>query len=334
MGLDLAISSRFGLLAYPPMQDGLTYMAGAKSLYYTVAHSTHEPSALRAIASNWAVLHAPLWVILMSATFFFLGEGEWQSHVVRIWPLFLLFLLIFWFVRRRWHSAGGWFAVGITATLPTVVPALAACARGSAREASFDTYFLADPRPDFLAAILLTWAVALVLDNVHSPRKTCFIYSGITLGLACLTKPSVMPAFIMVWGLVWVYFVAMNATRLKSTAACCALSFSIAAAIVAPYLALGGYGHVKAYILDVVVTHSAVWLKASSLSADLAYYWVWFDRHFGTGGWLLLMMGLGAFCVALFWLFIEPASHGYRRIVKEWDDWFYLTAEEINKRRQ
>ena len=75
---------------------------------------------------------------MMSASFFVFGEGEWQSHLVRIWPLFLLFLLVFWFVRRRWHSAVAWFAVGMTATLPTALPALAACARGSAREADFE----------------------------------------------------------------------------------------------------------------------------------------------------------------------------------------------------
>ena len=89
---------------------------------------------------HWALLHAPLWVAMMSASFFAFGEGEWQSHLVRIWPLFLLFLLVFWFVRRRWHSAGAWFAVGITAILPTALPALAACARGSATVADFGTF--------------------------------------------------------------------------------------------------------------------------------------------------------------------------------------------------
>jgi hypothetical protein len=150
-------------------------MAGAKLLYYTVVHSIGEPSALKALAFNWPLLHAPLWVALMSATFFIFGEGEWQSHVVRIWPVFLLLLLVFWFVRRRWNSGVAWFAVGMTAMLPTAVPALAACARGSGSEASFGTYWLGDLRPDFLAAVLLAWAVVLVLDNVDSPRRTYFI---------------------------------------------------------------------------------------------------------------------------------------------------------------
>ena len=109
VALDLLISSRFGLFAYPPMQDGLTYMAWAKSLYYAIVHFIHDP---RDFGFNWALLHAPLWVTLMSTTFFLFGEGEWQSHVVRIWPLFSLFLLIFWFVRRRWNSGVAWFAVG------------------------------------------------------------------------------------------------------------------------------------------------------------------------------------------------------------------------------
>jgi hypothetical protein len=105
----------------------------------------------------------------------------------------------------------------------------------------------------------------------------------------------------MVWGLVWVYYVAMNARSLKSAAARCSLSVSTAAVIVIPYLALGGYGHVKAYVLDAVVTHSAVWsISQSSRLADLSYYWVWFDYHLGIGGWLLLMTGLGAAAVALY----------------------------------
>jgi hypothetical protein len=312
VALDLVISSRFGLLAYPPMQDGLTYMAGAKSLYYTVAHSMHEPSALRAIANNWAVLHAPLWVALMSATFLVLGEGEWQSHVVRIWPLFLLFLLIFWFVRRRWHSGVAWFAVIMTAMLPVAVPASAACARGSGKEASLATYWLGDPRPDLLAAVLLAWAVALVVDNVDSPRKTCFIYSGVAQGLACLAKPSAMPAFIMVWGLVWVYFVAMNARSPRRAAARCSLSVSTAAVIVIPYLALGGYGHVKAYVWDALVTHSAIWSVSSSWLTELAYYWIGFDHHLGIGGWLLLVTGLATAVVALYRRdSIDRAALGY-----------------------
>jgi hypothetical protein len=56
--------------------------------------------------------------------FFIFGEGQWQSHVVRIWPVFLLLLLMFWFVRRCWNSGVAWFAVGMTALLPTAVPAL------------------------------------------------------------------------------------------------------------------------------------------------------------------------------------------------------------------
>ena len=109
-------------------------MAGAKLLYCTVLHSIGEPSALGALAFNWPLLHAPLWVALMAATFFVFGEGEWQSHLVRIWPVFLLVLLMFWFVRRRWTSGVAWFAVAITAILPTALPALAACARGSGQK--------------------------------------------------------------------------------------------------------------------------------------------------------------------------------------------------------
>ena len=299
VALDLVISSHYGLLAYPPMPDGLGYMAGAKSLYYTVAQSTHEPSS-RNGRKNGALLHAPLWVGLISATYIVFGEGEWPSHVVRIWPIFLLLLLIFWFVRRRWHSGGAWFAVGVTAMLPTVVPALAACARGSARQADWETYLLGDPRPDLFAAVLLAWAVVLVIENVDSPRKTFPIYSGVALGLACLTKPAAMPAFMMVWGFVWIYFLAANARSPRRAAACCALSVSTSAAILIPYLSLGGFQHVKAYVWDALVTHSAVWSVSSSWLAELAYYWVRFDQHLGIGGWLLLVTGLAIALVALY----------------------------------
>jgi hypothetical protein len=300
VALDLVISSHYGLLAYPPVHDGLAYMAGAKSLYYTVAQSMHEPSILGILSHNWALLHAPLWVGLMSATYIVFGEGEWQSHVVRIWPIFLLLLLIFWFVRRRWHSGGAWFAVGVTAMLPTAVPALAACARGSAREAAFETYLLGDPRPDLLAAVLLAWAVVLLIENVDSPRETYSVYSGVALGLACLTKPSGMPAFIMVWGLVWVYSVAVNRRNLRRAAAGYTLSLSLAAVIIIPYLWLGGYQHVRQYVWDAIVTHSAVWSVSSSWLAELAYYWVRFDHHLGIGGWLLFVTGLATVVVALY----------------------------------
>ena len=319
VALDLIVSSRFGLLLYPPMQDGVTYMAGAKLLYCTVLHSMGEPSALGALAFNWPLLHAPLWVALMSATFFVFGEGEWQSHLVRIWPVFLLLLLMFWFVRRRWNSSVAWFAVAITAFLPTAVPALAACARGSGREASFEICWLGDLRPDFLAAILVVWAAALVSDNVDSFRRSYFICSGIAFGLACLTKPSAMPAFVMVWGLVWVYFFALNVRHLKRAAVFCTLSVSIATAILFPYLALGGYGHVKAYVWDAVVTNKALWSVASSPLADFTYYWVWFDRHLWISGWLLLITGLGAAAVAMYKRDpIDRAALGYLAIAAAW----------------
>ena len=142
--------------------------------------------------------------------------------------------------------------------------------------------------------------MVLILDNVEWPRRVYFVCSGLAVGLACLTKPSGMPAFIMIWGLVWVYFVAVNARNLRRAAAGFALSLSLAAAIVIPYLWLGGYQHVTAYVWDALVTHKALWSTASSPLDELAYYWIWFDRHLGMGGWLLLITGLSAAVVSLY----------------------------------
>ena len=147
---------------------------------------------------------------------------------------------------------------------------------------------------------MLVWAVVLILDNVEWPRRVYFVCSGLALGLACLTKPSGMPAFIMIWGLVWVYFVAVNARNLGRAAAGFALSLSSAAAIVIPYLWLGGYQHVTAYVWNALVTHNALWSKASSSLDELAFYWIWFDRHLGMAGWLLLITGLSATVVSLY----------------------------------
>ena len=118
---------------------------------------------------------------------------------------------------------------------------------------------------------MFAWTVALVLDNVESPKRACFVYSGLAMGLACLTKPSAMPAFIVIWGLVWVYFLAANLRSLRRATAKWVLSVSTAGAVMIPYLALGGYGHVKEYVLAAVVTHSGVWSKASSPLAEFAY---------------------------------------------------------------
>jgi hypothetical protein len=123
----------------------------------------------------------------------------------------------------------------------------------------------------------------------------------------------------MAWGLVWVYFVAMNVRNLKRAAVFCTLSVSMAAAILIPYLALGGYGHVKAYVWDAVVTHKALWSVASSPLADFAYYWVWFDRHLWISGWLLLITGLGAAVVALYKRDpIDRAALSYLAIAAAW----------------
>ena len=71
-------------------------------------------------------------------------------------------------------------------------------------------------------------------------------------------------------------------------------------AVLIPYLALGGYGHVKQYVLNAVATHSGVWSKASSPLAEFAYYWVWFDSHLWIGGWVMLIVGLCAIVVSLY----------------------------------
>ena len=306
VSVDLMVSGRFGLLAYPPLQDGLTYMAGAKSLFYTVSHGLREPAHLTTVGQNWALLHAPVWVVLMATGYVALGEGEWQSHMVRVWPVFLFLALVYWVVRRRWTSGAAWCAVALTVAMPVVLPALSACARGSSGIADVWTWTLGDLRPDFLAAVLVAWAVALLLENYESASTWGYIGSGLALGVACLTKPSVAPVLMITWTVAWFYFLILTRRRPAAAVRGGAVSLLACLAALGPYLAWGGFAHIKLYLFKQVAAHQhfftvSRWPSAqySALSPEFTYYGFWFMNHTGALGPLLVAGILIVFLIAL-----------------------------------
>ena len=60
-------------------------------------------------------------------------------------------------------------------------------------------------------------------------------------------------------------------------------------------------------------------VRASSSLDELAYYWIWFDRHLGMGGWLLLITGLSAAVVSLYRRVpIDRVTLSYLAIAAAW----------------
>jgi len=285
--IDIFFSKSRGLLAYTPVQDGITYMLSAKFTFLHLGSFLSSP--VQFIPLNF-VMYSPFWKILMISHFFLFGEGEIQAYSVRFWPIFLLLLLILWIVRRRSNQTLAITAMIITAFLPIVFVNL----RGMMMEFFGQTfsYYLSDLRPDLLYAVLLLWMAVVLVENVDSLDVCTFVISGIFLSLAILTKPSSLLLIATVWFVTMGYLCWTNRDRLNVTFHTGMFNLLPPAILVIPWIVSGGIEWVYAYLVGNYGNPEYVNLQSSILS-ELWYYWDFYPKLMGfIEGWGLLFIGL------------------------------------------
>jgi hypothetical protein len=109
--VDIEVSLRLGLLAYPPYYDGVSYLLQSRQVYSRIVSN---PMLL--FRDPYYVLSplglSPLWNLLILLNFFLFGIGEWQAYAVRFWPTLMLLLVVLFVTKRRNASSElRWIAV-------------------------------------------------------------------------------------------------------------------------------------------------------------------------------------------------------------------------------
>jgi len=302
VAVDVCFSARMGLLTYPPYYDGISYVVGAKSLFYQLGQ----------LGVNLRILKdyvmAPFWNAAIVLGFLLLGEGEWQAYAVRFLPIFLLLLLVFYAIGRRGCSQVTWLAVAFTMLLPTISVGL----RASLMDSSIDLWnssmasatlrpnadlpwYLADLRPDLLFAVLLLWTIVPLIESVHTLNRRIWLISGTFAGLAVLVKASMSPALLLAWAITIAYVLAANRHQVRSTVLTCVWSLLPFAVLVAPWAVVGGARITFQYIWAGVLGPQRVfWSNPNpTLLSEFGYYWSYFPVHMGNfEGWAILAVGL------------------------------------------
>jgi hypothetical protein len=273
---DIHYSERIGLLAYPPYYDGAVYMWEAKYALCHLGTAVQHPSALRfLILGN----RYPLWKALMAANFGIFGVGEWQSYGVRLWPIFILLMTVYWTVRRRagWQAACA--AAMFTALLPTVSPNFLSAALG---KQIYPRGYLADLRPDILCAAFVALSVVLMIEHVHSFDEWTAILAGLSVSLAVLTKSTAIPAIALASGMAAMYVVFVNRQQLRKTLTLLLWGFLTITLLLTPWLLAGGFEQTVVYVKDVFTSQLSRYSDVRpTLRGRLSYYSYFLVRHMG-----------------------------------------------------
>jgi hypothetical protein len=268
VALDAFFSAQQGYLARPPDYDGVGYMNYAETPYHQLLQ-LHPRAALAGLDNI-----APLWTAVLAVHYLVAGDGPYQAFASRFWPVFLLLLLVYWVVRARAPRALAAAAVVLTGLLPVV----SAGVRSSSWElfsgmANYnDDWGLDDLRPDIFAAVLLLWAVALLVENSASLRRSDYLLSAAFAAAALLMKPSVAPVTLAVWAAAllanWRWNRRDESTRRLTVHAVLLFGF-----LLLPWATVGGGLHQLAtYAYEVVFAYRSAYSLPLSLSESLAYY--------------------------------------------------------------
>jgi hypothetical protein len=305
VAVEIYASGKIGLLTLPPEQDGASYMSGAKYAYAATALSVSWQQASANLHLNWPLLHSPLWIILMALNFFLFGPGEWQSYVVRFWPVFLLLSLALWLVRRRCEPLTAWSAGLLTALLPVLSPSLNAALRGNAGYISHpylvgSTAYLADLRPDLLFAILTIGSAALLIEHAEHLRPGILVASGTAAACAVLCKPTATPGLLLLWGFGFIYVFIVHRRSLKRTLRTSLWALPPFILLIVPYLWAGGYQHTLDYLKNSLGAQVSLWsIPHATIAGELRYYWTFLPLFLGTEG--IVLLTLGFLCFVLNW---------------------------------
>jgi hypothetical protein len=277
LAADLWFSAQEGYLARPPDYDGVGYLFYAQAPYHLIA-GLHLKTALHALNNV-----APGWTAVLTAHYLVLGDGTWQAFAARFWPIALLLVLVYWIVRRRANRTLAIAAVALTALLPLV----SAGVRSSSWEflsgqANYnDNWGLDDLRPDFLAVVLVLWAVALLAELADSPRWPSYLLSAAFAAAAVLMKPSTGPVALVTWfaALAVIWFWNRRTPGVGRTTA---LAVGFLALLLLPWAVLGhGISTTVTYFYEAAVTYKGAYAMNLGLFESATYYLVRIPSQLG-----------------------------------------------------
>jgi hypothetical protein len=286
---DVALSRRVGLLASPPTYDGVSYAFTAKRCLTLLHGHGGVPGALYQLFDEGHL--ATLWdaaIALSNAAF---GDGDAAAATARFWPAFLLVLLATSLARSRGGRLVG-LAAGLgTASSPIVSVCLSSLVREKATGQVFLTsdWYLADLRPDFLAGVLLVWAIVLVLENARSLDRGTAAAAGACAGLSVLAKSSTMPLQVWGVGLALAIYAARNRDRLAPALRPLAWGLAAGFVVVAPWVLAGG--PLQSIQRTLYAMQGGAYSRGANptLYATVSYYPRVFGWSFGDAGASLLV---------------------------------------------
>jgi hypothetical protein len=292
--IDVYFSSKIGLLANPPYQDGVGYMLEAKKAFLQFGlWKTHTVAFANMMFGN----RYPAWQTLMVLNFKLLGEGEWQAYAVRFWPTFVILLTVFCVVCRHIGTAGAWAAAILTSLLPTLSLNLHAASVG--HHSTIHGY-LTDLRPDLLFAAFLLSAVTFLIEHAQTLDEKTALLSGASAALAVLAKSSAVGALLLAWGIAMIYVLIVQWRTRKnflSMAAWALLAFTV---LLLPWALAGGAAMTFQYIKNVMTVELPLYSNPhATLESELTYYGTWFLPHMGFLGLIALVLGIILFLIFL-----------------------------------
>jgi hypothetical protein len=275
-GTDIYLSQRIGMLASPPVYDGVGYMLDAKRALLQIASGTQHPihSASVMMGNRY-----PVWLALLAISFRLFGVGEWQAYAVRFWPTLVILAGTFWVVRRRVGLGASWAAALFAALLPTLSLNLRSAAAG---HQLYPGGYLTDLRPDLLFAAFLMLAVVLTVEHAQTFDERTAILAGSAAALAVLTKSSAMAAVFLACGLAGAYVLFIdwgNVGRNLRTSLWVLLTFAI---LLTPWLMAGGFDLTTVYIREVLTVELPLYSNENpTIRSELTYYYPLLLDHMG-----------------------------------------------------
>jgi hypothetical protein len=283
LGVDVWLAQRVGILADGLPYDGITYALQAKAMRRSL--QVNGADALRAVPQDLG----PGWTGLMTGHLWLLGDGDlWQAYTVRFWPIFLFLFLTLWLGARHGGRPFALCVASVGALLPIVSPnaflILSHAASGTFYPMNYS--YLADPRPDFLYAILLMLALVTAIEGDGYRSRTGAVANGVIIGAAVLVKPSTSLVSVGVWGLALSILAWRHRQSAKQIIVLYALAGLGLLAVVLPWGLAGGFRMTFNYLRNSALGPTAVFLwglQERNLGENLAYYIGWFQTDMGRG---------------------------------------------------
>ena len=254
--LQIQSSLHSGALSLPATYDDVGYFIDALRRLEVL----YRYGAL-AMLKNFVVAppHAPLSTILAMLGFGLIGRYPWAADAMNALPLMLLLRIMLGYASR---------VQSLRVALPLVAAFLGFPILG---------LVVLEFRPDMLCALFAaSGAIVIVADpRWRAGDRSAWLLSTALFVGAMLTKPTLAPVTIFVFGVAMTVSVALHASSRKEArriAGVALISGGIGTLIVLPYYILA-FAHIYSYIkINVFGSQANVWAKTFPLKDHLLYY--------------------------------------------------------------